>query len=101
MIMNSPQISKQKNLQKYSNIVAHKIHNGFKIVETNDSLPYSVLFREGKEVNNNLNFLLFCATFGLWTVPWIYISQVASKPKKILVGIDEDGEPFEEKCYME
>ncbi|WP_413998864.1 hypothetical protein ACMDB5_13920 [Flavobacterium sp. W1B] len=99
--MKNTQSSKDKKLQKYSNMVAHKVQNGFKIVESNDTLPFSILLKEGKEVNNNLNFLLFCATFGLWTVPWIYISKVASKPKKILVAIDEDGKIFEEKCYME
>lgn len=99
--MRSPQITKDQNLKKYSNIVAHKIQDGFKVVESNDTLPYSVLLKEGKEVNNNLNFLLFCATFGLWTLPWIYIKQVYAKPQKIVIAIDEEGEIFEEKCYIE
>lgn len=90
---------KELYLQKFSNTVANKIHNGFKIVENNEKLPFVVLEKEGKPINHNRNFILFCVTFGLWTLPWIYRSKVSSKTKKILVAIDEDGNAFEEKCY--
>lgn len=99
--MKSAKNTTEKNLQKFSKAVANKVHNGFKIVERNDKLPFAVLLKEGKEVDHNLNFMIFCATFGLWTVPWIYKSRVSSKAKKIVVSIDEDGNTFEEKCYME
>jgi hypothetical protein len=56
--------------------------------------------KEEKKVDHKLNFLIFCATLGIWSVVWIYITQVSSKAKQILVAIDEDGNAFEENCYM-
>jgi hypothetical protein len=97
--MKSLKTEKERILQEFSNTVAIKIHNGFKLVENNDKLPFAVLLKEGKEINHSYNFMLFCVTFGLWTLPWIYKSQVSSKTKKILVAIDEEGNIFEEKCY--
>lgn len=99
--MKNPKGIDEENLLEFSKAVANKVHDGFKIIESNDKLPFAVLLKEGKEVDHNLNFMIFCATFGLWTVPWIYKSQVSSKPKKILLAIDEDGKTFEEKCYLE
>jgi hypothetical protein len=99
--MKNPKGVAEKNLLKFLKVVANKMQNGFKVIERNDKLPFAVLLKEGKEVDHNLNFMIFCATFGLWTLPWIYKSQVASKPKMILVAIDEDGNTFEEKCYSE
>jgi hypothetical protein len=97
--MKSNQISNSEHLQKYANALANKLHKGFVIIEENDKLPFAVLKKKAVNVNHGLNFFIFCATFGLWTLPWIYISKVASKEKNILVAIDEDGNIFEEKCY--
>lgn len=99
MIITSNQLTDKENFQKYTSVLANKIHKGFVIVEKNDKLPFTVLKKEAIKVDHSLNFLIFCATFGLWSLPWIYISQVASKEKNILVAIDEDGNTFEEKCY--
>jgi hypothetical protein len=97
--MKSNKITNKEYLQNYSSTLANKIHKGFVIVENNEKLPFAVLAKKGVEVNHGLNFLMFCATLGLWTLPWIYMSQVSSKEKMILVAIDEDGNTFEEKCY--
>lgn len=96
--MKSNPSTNPENLQKYTSHLANKIHKGFVIVEKNDKLPFAVLNKKATKVDHNLNFLIFCATFGLWTLPWIYISKISSKEKNILVAIDEDGNTFEEKC---
>ena len=44
--MNISQITNEDNLQKYSNIIANKISNGFVIEERNDKLPFAVLSKE-------------------------------------------------------
>ncbi|MFE3866712.1 hypothetical protein ACFX5E_01330 [Flavobacterium sp. LS2P90] len=98
--MNISQITSEDNLQKYSNIIANKISNGFVIEERNDKLPFAVLSKDGKAVDHGFNFLICCVTLGLWTIPWIYQTYVSSKEKKILVAIDEDGNTFEENCYI-
>jgi hypothetical protein len=89
------------NTQKFSAILSNRLDKGFKIVEQNDKLPFIVLQREGKKIDHYSHFLMSCATLGIWSLAWIYLSQVSSKTKKILVAIDEDGVPFEEDCYME
>lgn len=97
--MKSYQITNKEYLQKYTSTLANKMRNGFMIVENNEKLPFAVLTKKGVEVNHGLNFLFFCATLGLWSFPWIYMSQVSSKEKMILIAIDEDGNTFEERCY--
>ncbi|CAH0335254.1 hypothetical protein FVB9288_00888 [Flavobacterium sp. CECT 9288] len=92
--------SSNANLVKFSNLLKGKTKEGFVVVERNDKLPYAVLLKKKKKVNHIYNFAIFCATLGLWSFVWIYITQVSSKAKKILISIDEDGNPFEEKCYM-
>jgi hypothetical protein len=99
--MKSSQIKKEVSLRKFSKTVANKVRDGFKVVEHNEKLSFAVLMKDGKEVNHNFNFMMFCATFGLWTVPWIYKSKVLSKTKKIVVAIDDEGNTFEEKCFVE
>jgi hypothetical protein len=44
--------------------------------------------------------MIFCLTLGLWSFAWLYLTIEATKQKKILVAIDEDGFPFEEKCLV-
>ena len=97
--MQSNQYINEESLQKFSKIIANKIHNGFVITERNDTLPFAVLSKDAKEVDHSFNFLLCCATLGLWSVGWIYLTYVSSREKKIVVAIDEDGNAFEEKCY--
>jgi hypothetical protein len=97
--MKSNQLNSNDYQNEYLSALANKIHNGFEIIENNEKLPFAVLSKKGVKVNNSLNFLMFIATFGLWTLPWIYISQVSSKEKTILIAIDENGKTFEEKCY--
>ena len=97
--MKSHQITNKELLQKYASTLAYKIRKGFVIVEKNDKLPFTVLTKKAVNVDHGLNFFIFCATLGLWSLPWIYISQVASKEKNILIAIDDDGNIFEEKCY--
>ncbi len=91
---------KDEHFKKFSSILARKTDNGYVVLERNDKLPYAVLFRKEKRVNHKINFFIFCVTLGLWSIAWIYISNVSSRAKKILVAIDEEGNPFEEKCYM-
>lgn len=103
IIMKSPVCTNSltdENLIKFSSILARKTNDGFVVVERNDKLPYAVLLKKEKRVNHSFNFIICCMTLGLWSVVWLYISKVSSRAKKILVAIDEDGNPFEEKCYM-
>lgn len=97
--MKSHQIANKEYLQKYTSALANKIRRGFVIVENDDKLPFTILTKKGLEVNHGLNFFIFCATLGLWSLPWIYMSKVSSKEKMILIAIDEDGNTFEERCY--
>ncbi len=94
------QFINQEKLNQFTNTIANKVQNGFVIVERNDKMPFTVLVKEGKKVNHAFNFLICCATLGMWSLPWLYLSQVSAKSKKILVAIDEDGYIFEENCYM-
>ena len=94
------QIASEDNFQKYSNSIADKISNGFIVEERNDTLPFAVLSKDGKAVDHSLNFIICCLTLGLWSIPWIYKTYVSSKEKKILIAIDEDGNTFEENCYI-
>jgi len=98
--MNSNKSTSDDNLIKFLSIIADKTNDGFVVLERNDKLPFAVLLKKKKKVDHVFNFFIFCATLGLWSIAWIYISQVSSKAKKILIAIDEDGNPFEEKCYM-
>ncbi|TDD98762.1 hypothetical protein [Flavobacterium cellulosilyticum] len=96
--MRSLQLDSNEFRKEYISTLANKIHNGFEIVENNEKLPFAVLSKKGVKVNHSINFILFCVTLGLWSLPWIYISHVSSKEKKILIAIDEDGKIFQEKC---
>jgi hypothetical protein len=100
MIMKSKTCTSDENMIKFSSILDDKTSDGFVVLERNDKLPYAVLLKKRQKVDHVFNFCIFCVTLGLWSVAWIYITQVSSKAKKILISIDEDGNPFEEKCYM-
>lgn len=90
----------EENFSKFLKIVADKIQDGFVIVEWNDKLPFVVMVKQEKEVDHLFNFLFSCVTLGLWSFFWMYLSFL-SREKKILISIDEDGNPFEEKCYIQ
>lgn len=98
--MKSNQCINEESRQKFTNIIANKIHHGFTIIEKNDTLPFAVLTKGEKKVDHVFNFLLCCLTLGLWSVGWIYLTYVSSKEKNIVIAIDEDGNTFEEKCCM-
>jgi hypothetical protein len=97
--MKSNQVNHTENLQKYATTITNKIHRGFRVIENNDKLPFAVLKKEGFDIHQGLNFLFFCATLGLWSLPWLYMNRVSSKEKMILIAIDEDGNTFEQRCY--
>ena len=90
----------QDKLNLFTKTISDKIQNGFVVVERNDKLPFTILYKEGKKINHGLNFLVCCMTFGMWSLPWLYLTQVTSKDKKVLIAIDEEGKIFEEKCYL-
>ncbi|MBA0884665.1 hypothetical protein [Flavobacterium undicola] len=96
--MKNISLIKNENL-KLSGVLAQKIKKGFVVEEVNDKLPFVVLSKKPTKVNHRLNFLISCATFGLWSIPWAYKYFEAKKERKIIIAIDEDGMPFEEKCY--
>lgn len=98
--MKSKTSTSDENMIKFSSILYDKTSNGFVVLERNDKLPYAVLLKKRQNVDHVFNFCIFCVTLGLWSVAWIYITQVSSKAKKILIAIDEDGNAFEENCYM-
>ena len=90
----------EENFIKFSSILENKTSHGFIVLERNDKLPFAILLKKRQKVDHLFNFCICCITLGLWSIAWIYITQVSSKAKKILVAIDEDGNTFEEKCYM-
>ncbi|MBW4360050.1 hypothetical protein [Flavobacterium taihuense] len=90
----------QDKLNLFTIVIANKIKEGFVVVERNDKMPFTILYKEGKKVNHSLNFLVCCATLGMWSLPWLYMTQVTAKDKKVLIAIDEEGIIFEENCYM-
>ncbi|HSD05872.1 hypothetical protein [Flavobacterium sp.] len=94
------QFINQERLYTFTKVIANKIQKGFVVVEQNDAMPFTVLYKEGKKVNHTLNFAICCVTLGMWSLPWLYMSKVTSKGKKVLVAIDEDGVVFQEKCYL-
>lgn len=100
LIMKNNHLSQEQSMQVFSNMISNKVHNGFTLEERNDELLFAVLSKGGKVVNHSLNFLIFCLTLGLWSFAWLYLTLEASKQKKILVAIDEDGFPFEERCLV-
>jgi len=87
------------NFKKFSLMLADKLKSGFVVVEQNDKLPYAVLKKEGNKIDHISNFFICCLTFGVWSIVWIYNTQVLSKSKTILISIDEDGNTFEDKCF--
>lgn len=78
----------------------NRIEDGFFIVEHNDKLPYIVLRREKQKVDHMFNFFLCCLTLGIWSIFWLYFAKVQSKPKEIILAIDDDGNIFEENCHI-
>lgn len=94
------QFINQEKVNQFTNTIANRIKKGFVIVERNDKMPFTILVKEGTKVNHTFNFLVCCITLGMWSLPWLYLTQVSSKAKKILVAIDEEGNVFEENCYM-
>jgi len=90
----------QDKLNLFTKVISNKIQNGFVVVERNDRMPFIILYKEGKKVNHKLNFFVSCATLGMWSLPWLYLSKVVGKDKKVLIAIDEEGAIFEENCYM-
>jgi hypothetical protein len=99
MIRSRP-LSEEQSLQVFSNMISNKVQKGFTLEERNDKLLFAVLSKGGRVVNHGLNFSIFCLTLGLWSFAWLYLTLEASKQKKVLVAIDEDGCPFEERCLV-
>ncbi|MBK0369997.1 hypothetical protein [Flavobacterium agrisoli] len=98
--MSTHQLAQTDNLQVFSNLISNKLNNGFVLEERNDELFFAVLSKGGKVIDHSFNFVIFIFTLGLWSIAWLYLTLEYSKPKKILVAIDEDGIPFEEKCFV-
>lgn len=78
----------------------NKIAQGFVISEQNEKVPYIVLRREKQPIDHFSYFLLCCATIGFWSVFWLYDVIVKARTKEILLAIDDDGNIFEENCYL-
>jgi hypothetical protein len=91
---------KQDKLNLFTKTIANKIQKGFVVIERNDKTPFTVLYKEGKKINHSINFLACCATLGMWSLPWLYMTRVSAKDKKVLVAIDEEGVIFVENCYL-
>ncbi|OAZ04297.1 hypothetical protein [Flavobacterium succinicans] len=89
----------QEDLTIFTKSINSKLEEGFILEERNDALPFAVLSKKPKRVNHKLNFKLSCVTLGAWSIVWLYLSHI-SKAKKIVVGLDEDGNVFQENCYM-
>ncbi|KVV15558.1 hypothetical protein ACRASX_16040 [Flavobacterium sp. TMP13] len=98
--MQSHQFTQEHDLQLFSNLISNKINKGFILEERNDELLFAVLSKGGRVIDHSFNFIIFIFTLGLWSVAWLYLTLEYSKPKKILVAIDEEGIPFEDKCFV-
>ena len=94
--MKTSQLMQQEN---FKNSIATKIKNGFTLVEKNDKLPFAILAKEEKRVDLGGRRIIKKKTLGVWSVAWIYLSYI-SRAKKILVALDEDGNVFQENCYI-
>jgi hypothetical protein len=88
-----------QELTKFTESINSKVEEGFILEERNDALPFAVLSKKPRRVNHQLNFKLSCITLGAWSLVWLYQSYI-SKARKIVVGLDEDGNVFQENCYM-
>lgn len=88
-------------LDDFSAKLSNKMKAGFTIIEYNDKLPYVVLEKEQKNINHALHFQLCCITIGIWPIVWIYLTLTHNRKKEILIAIDEDGNVFEEKCWLD
>ena len=97
--MRSEQFINEDDWTKYLDVLSFKVKRGFVIEEKNDKLPFTVLSKESKKVNHNINLFLCCITFGLWLFVWGYLFYTSNRKEKILVAIDEDGKTFIERCY--
>ncbi|MGQ7946970.1 hypothetical protein [Flavobacterium sp. WC2509] len=91
---------KPDKLNLFTKVIANKIQNGFVVIERDEKTPFTVLYKEGKKIDHGLNFLICCATLGMWSLPWLYLARVRAKDKKVLIAIDEEGVIFEQKCYL-
>lgn len=100
VIMKSNPLSQEQSVQIFSSMISNKVRNGFTLEERNDEFLFAVLSKGGKVVNHGSNFIICCLTLGLWSFAWLYLTIEASKQKKVLVAIDEDGFPFEERCLV-
>jgi hypothetical protein len=94
------QFINQDGLNLFTKVISNKIKAGFVVVERNDKMPFTIMYKEGKKINHGLNFLVSCVTLGMWALPWLYMAQVVAKDKKVLIAIDEEGIIFEENCYL-
>lgn len=97
--MENELLIKNENTKRLSTVLTQKVKKGFVVEEVNNKLPFVVLSKKTTKVNHRMNFWISCATFGLWSIPWMYQCLEAKKEKKIIIAIDEDGQLFEEKCY--
>jgi hypothetical protein len=97
--MKNQTLMKDENLIEFSKIIKEKIEEGFIIEETNDKLPFAVLSKKRINLSPNTNFLFCFLTLGLWSIPSICSWFMSNGEKRIIVGIDEDGNTFEDKCY--
>ncbi|MEL1240473.1 hypothetical protein [Flavobacterium flavipallidum] len=88
-----------ENSKQLSQVLAQKVKKGFVVEEVNNKLPFVVLSKKPRKINHNLNFWISCATFGLWSIPWIYKAYQSKREKKIIIAIDEEGQVFEDVCY--
>ena len=97
--MDNNQTMNLEDLTIFTESINSKLEEGFIIEERNDALPFAVLSKKQKRVDHKLNFRLSCATLGMWSIVWLYLSHI-SKARKIVVGLDEDGYIFQENCYV-
>ncbi|MBE0391357.1 hypothetical protein HNQ02_001069 [Flavobacterium sp. 7E] len=97
--MSSQLIINEESSVKFSKILRDKISKGFVIEERNDKLPFAVLSKKKQKINHNIYFVFSCVTLGIGSIAWIYKSFISSREIRILVGLDEDGNAFEDKCY--
>lgn len=97
--MKSNQPLKEENLNVFTKSINSKLEEGYILEERNDMLPFAVLSKKPRRIDHKLNFKLSCCTLGIWSIVWFYLNHI-SKAKKIVVGLDEDGNLFQENCYM-
>ncbi len=98
--MNDLSKLKDERIKTLKKAIDIKVERGFMVEEVNPDIPFVVVSKGKQKVNHKKNFLISFFTIGLWSFAWIYQCFKYAKEQKFLITIDQDGNLFEEKCFI-